>query len=69
MPVHKTNSNHYRFLMVLKLQPPEDLVAHSLISGQVVQLQPATGRRRRAEASARGVTVVSKGSPLALASC
>ena len=50
--------------MILKLQPPDDEVALTLISGQVVQPQPAASRRRRAEA-ANVATVVSKGSPLA----
>ena len=51
-------SYHCCFLMILKLQPPDDLVEHTLISGQVVQPQPAAGRRRRAEAS---VIVVAAG--------
>ena len=51
--------------MIQKLQPPDDPVAPTLISGQVVQSQPAAGRRRRAEADVIATTVVSKGSPLA----
>ena len=55
IPEYDTKSYHCRCLMILKLQPPEDPVVLTLISGQVVQPQPAAGRRRRAEASVRVV--------------